>query len=156
MSDERDTAPAGESDQERLSRLANLLFQAARQGDVGLLREATGGGAPPDLTNQNGDSLVMLAAYHGHAEAVEVLLQAGAFVDQVNDRGQTPLSGATFKGYADVVETLLRFGADPAAGSPPPVSVAVLFDREDLLALFEASQRARREGGPDAPAPTTG
>lgn len=148
MSDERDTAPAGESDQERLTRLANLLFQAARQGDVGLLREATEGGAPPDLTNQNGDSLVMLAAYHGHAEAVEVLLRAGAFADQINDRGQTPLSGATFKGYADVVETLLRFGADPAAGSPPPVSVAVLFGREDLLALFEARQRSRSEGDP--------
>ncbi len=147
MSGDPDIAPAPESEQERLARLANLLFHAARQGDVGLLREATSAGAPPDLTNQNGDSLVMLAAYYGHAEAVEVLLQAGALVDQINDRGQTPLSGATFKGYADVVETLLRFGADPGGGSPPPVSVAVMFGREDLLALFEAQQRPRPDAG---------
>jgi len=145
MSDAGGPSPAAETERERLTRLANLLFQAARNGDVALLREATTGGAPADLTNQSGDSLVMLAAYYGHAEAVQVLCEAGAWVDQVNDRGQTPLSGAVFKGYADVVETLLRFGADPAAGSPPPVSVAVMFGREDLLALFEAAQRSRGE-----------
>jgi ankyrin repeat protein len=141
-----DTDPAA-AEQARLARLANLLFGAARQGDTALLREAMAGGAPPDLTNQNGDSLVMLAAYHGHAESVRVLLEAGAAVDQVNDRGQTPLSGATFKGFAEVVATLLEFGADPGAGTPPPVSVAVVFGREDLLALFEA-RAARGVAGP--------
>jgi len=147
-----DTDPAA-AEQARLARLANLLFGAARQGDVALLREAMAGGAPPDLTNQNGDSLVMLAAYHGHAEAVRVLLEAGATVDQLNDRGQSPLSGATFKGFAEVVATLLEFGADPGAGTPPPVSVAVVFGREDLLALFEARSArdaAVADGSPDA------
>ncbi|MFN0028697.1 MAG: ankyrin repeat domain-containing protein [Acidimicrobiales bacterium] len=129
-----------ESEHQRLTRLANLLFDAARRGDTNLLREATSGGAPPDLSNQSGDSLVMLAAYHGHAEAVEVLLQAGAQVDLMNDRAQTPLGGATFKGYPDVVRTLLRFGADPAAGSPSAITMAVMFDREDFLALFDTSR----------------
>ena len=135
--------PGHESEQDRLARLANLLFQAARNGDSTLLREATAGGAPADLANQNGDSLVMLAAYHGHAEAVSVLLEAGGAVDQINDRGQTPLGGATFKGYVDVVETLLRFGADPGAGSPPALTMAVMFSRDDLLELFDAAQRRR-------------
>lgn len=133
-----DPAPP-ETEQQRLTRLANLLFEAARKGDAELLREATQGGAPPDLCNQSGDSLVMLAAYHGHAEAVQVLLEAGAQVDLMNDRAQTPLGGATFKGYREVVSTLLRFGADPAAGSPSAISMAVMFDREDLLAMFDAS-----------------
>lgn len=140
---------APETDRERLVRLANLLFTAARTGDVALLREAMAGGAPADLTNQNGDSLVMLASYHGHAEATRVLLEAGADVDQFNDRGQTPLSGATFKGYAEVVATLLEFGADPRAGSPPPVSVAVMFSRDDLLALFDAADARRAQGDGD-------
>jgi ankyrin repeat protein len=138
-----ETPPGPDDEQERLARLANLLFQAARNGDAALLHEATSGGAPPDLANQNGDTLLMLAAYHGHEPAVRVLLQAGASVDQLNDRGQTPLGGATFKGFGDVVQTLLEFGADPQAGSPPAISVAVMFSRDDLLPLFDA----RSSGG---------
>src|SRR5688500_326802 len=37
-------------DDARLRELANLLFAAARNGDVALLTEAMDGGAPPDLT----------------------------------------------------------------------------------------------------------
>ena len=46
----------------------------------------------------------MLAAYHGHAALVKVLLQNGADPNSLNDRGQSPLAGAVFKGEADVVE----------------------------------------------------
>ncbi len=133
-----------ESEQDRLIRLANLLFQAARNGDASTLGDATSGGAPVDLANQNGDTLLMLAAYHGHAEAVRVLLVAGASVDQVNDRGQTPLAGAAFKGFVDVVDALLEHGADPYAGSPPAASVAVMFSRDDLLARFDAVLAQRK------------
>jgi ankyrin repeat protein len=128
-----------DDDDARLRELANLLFAAARNGDVALLTEAMSGGAPPDLTNQNGDTLVMLAAYHGHAEAVKVLLAAGAQPDLLNDRGQTPLAGATFKGYGAVVEALLTAGADPYAGSPPAFTTALMFQRDDLIALFDAA-----------------
>lgn len=126
-----------EDEHERLQRLAGMLFQAARTGDVGLLAEAMAGGAPPDLSNQSGDSLVMLAAYHGHGTALTVLLDAGAEVDLMNDRGQTPLAGAVFKGYDEVARLLLAGGADPRLGSPPPITAAMLFQREDLLPLME-------------------
>jgi ankyrin repeat protein len=129
------------ADDDRLRELANLLFAAARNGDVPLLAEAMEGGAPPDLTNQNGDTLVMLAAYHGHARAVQVLLDAGAQPDLLNDRGQTPLAGATFKGFTEVVETLLAAGADPYAGSPPAFTTALMFQRDDLVELFDAAAR---------------
>jgi hypothetical protein len=122
----------------RLAALANRLFHAARTGDVALLEEAMAGGAPPDLVNQNGDSLVMLAAYHGHTAAVAVLLDAGASPDLLNDRGQTPLAGAVFKGYAAVAEVLLAAGADPQAGAPTAYAAAVMFDRGDILSLFDA------------------
>jgi ankyrin repeat protein len=138
----------------RLRELASLLFAAARGGDVDLLAEAMAGGAPPDLTNQNGDTLVMLAAYHGHAAAVKVLLDAGARPDQLNDRGQTPLAGATFKGYTDVVETLLAAGADPYAGSPPAFTTALMFQRDDLVALFDAARA--RSGGETTEPPADG
>ncbi len=138
----------GETERERLVRLANVLFQAARNGDAGLLAEATAGGAPADLANQNGDTLLMLSAYHGHVDAVRTLLAAGATVDQLNDRGQTPLAGATFKGYAEVIDVLLEHGADPQAGSPPAVTVALMFSKDDLLARFDAAVRSARPPGP--------
>src|SRR5690242_2207681 len=67
--------------------LAGRLFDAARAGDSALLAAYLDGGAPADLLNERGDSLVMLAAYHGHADTVRVLLDHGAHPDLVNDRG---------------------------------------------------------------------
>lgn len=46
----------------------------------------------------------MLAAYHGHAPLVKLLLQHGADPNKINDRGQSPLAGAVFKGEPEVVE----------------------------------------------------
>ena len=46
---------------------AHALFQAAREGNTELLGSYLAAGAPAALTNAAGDSLVMLAAYHGHA-----------------------------------------------------------------------------------------
>ena len=55
-------------------------------------------GVPANLCNDKGDTLVTLAAYHGHPQTVSVLLEHGADSDRTNDRGQTPLAGAVFKG----------------------------------------------------------
>lgn len=46
----------------------------------------------------------MLAAYHGHAPLVKVLLEHGANPNSLNDRGQSPLAGAVFKNEKGVVE----------------------------------------------------
>lgn len=47
---------------------------------------------------------LMLAAYHGHAELVGLLIQHGADPNRVNDRGQSPLAGAVFKKEDAVIE----------------------------------------------------
>jgi ankyrin repeat protein len=49
----------------------------------------------------------MLAAYHGHAPLVRLLIQHGANPNSLNDRGQSPLAGAVFKNEADVIEVSL-------------------------------------------------
>ncbi|MFC0488290.1 ankyrin repeat domain-containing protein [Sinomonas atrocyanea] len=116
--------------------LAGKLFDAARAGDTPVLRAYLEAGAPATLANQAGDTLVMLAAYHGHAESVRLLGAHGADVAVANDRGQTPLAGAVFKGHADVVEVLLELGADPDAGSPTARQAAHMFGRSDLVDRF--------------------
>ncbi|POX59120.1 hypothetical protein C3492_34140 [Streptomyces sp. Ru62] len=116
--------------------LATKIFDLARQGQTEALVAYVDAGVPANLTNDRGDSLVMLAAYHGHADAVRALLTRGAAVDQVNDRGQTPLAGAVFKGETDVIKALLEGGADPSAGTPSAVDTARMFGRTELLQLF--------------------
>jgi hypothetical protein len=118
--------------------LAAQVFDLARQGDTDKLAAYVDAGVPVDLTNDRGDSLVMLAAYHGHAPAVRALIHRGADVDRTNDRGQTPLAGAVFKGEQDVVAALVEAGADPSAGTPSAIDTARMFGKDDLLRLFGA------------------
>ncbi|OLT16768.1 hypothetical protein BJF80_05490 [Serinicoccus sp. CUA-874] len=114
--------------------LAHALFDLARAGDTERLAAYVDAGAPVDLTDPAGNTLLMLAAYHGHPSTVAELADRGADVDRLNDRGQSPLAGAVFKGEAEVVATLLRHGADPEAGQPTARETAAIFGREDLLA----------------------
>ena len=118
--------------------LATKIFDLARRGRTEELVAYVDAGVPADLTNDRGDSLVMLAAYHGHADAVRALLARGGEADRVNDRGQTPLAGAVFKGETEVIKALLEGGADPAAGTPSAVDTARMFGKTELLELFGA------------------
>ena len=115
--------------------LAHWLFDRARAGEAQRLGAYVRAGVPVELTDAAGNTLLMLAAYHGHADAVRVLVKHGARVDAVNDRGQTPLAGAVFKGYADVVRVLVAAGADPDLGDPS-ARAAAFFARPDLAALL--------------------
>jgi ankyrin repeat protein len=118
--------------------LAGQVFDLARHGDTDRLAAYVDAGVPANLTNDRGDTLIMLAAYHGHADAVRALLQRGAEPDRTNDRGQTPLAGAVFKGEQDVISALLDGGADPSAGQPSAIEAARVFGKDELLALFDA------------------
>jgi ankyrin repeat protein len=113
--------------------LAGKVFDLARGGDAATLAGYLDAGVPADLTNEKGDSLLMLAAYHGNAAAVRALLAHGADVNRINDRGQTPLAGAVFKGEREIVTALLAAGADPDAGQPSARAAAEMFGKADLL-----------------------
>lgn len=88
----------------------------------------------------------MLAAYHGHASTVKMLVDKGVDVNVLNDRGQSPIAGAVFKGYEDVVKRLVDGGADLYKGHPTAVETAVMFKREDMLKMFgvEVDEETRR------------
>lgn len=116
--------------------LATKVFDLARRGETEALAAYVDAGVPANLTNDRGDTLVMLAAYHGHAHAVQALLDRGAQPDRPNDRGQTPLAGAVFKGEDEVIRVLLAGGADPAAGTLSAVDTARMFGKTELLELF--------------------
>jgi uncharacterized protein len=122
--------------------LASRLFDGARSGDAAMLAAYVDAGVPVNLTNTNGDTLVMLAAYYGHESTVAALIARGADVDRHNNRGQTPLAGAVFKNDTTIIELLMGADADPLAGSPSALATARFFEREELARqLLQHMQR---------------
>ncbi|QPP08062.1 ankyrin repeat domain-containing protein [Streptomyces bathyalis] len=119
--------------------LAQRIFGLARHGDTDTVAAYVDAGVPANLTNDKGDSLLMLAAYHGHTAVVRALLDRGADPDRPNDKGQMPIAGAVFKGEDEVVRVLLEGGADPRAGEPSAVETARMFEKKELLELFGES-----------------
>ena len=100
--------------------LAGRVFDLARAGATDELSAYVDAGVPVNLTNDKGDTLLILAAYHGHPETVGALLARGADHSRANDRGQTALAAAVFKQSVDTVGALLAAGADPEARVPGP------------------------------------
>lgn len=113
--------------------LANWLFDLARQGDAARLAAYVDAGAPVDLTDAEGNTLLMLAAYHDQPATVAALVERGADVEAKNRRGQSPLAGAVFKQADEVVRVLLEAGADPDAGTPTARQTAQMFGRPELF-----------------------
>lgn len=142
------------------------MFDLARQGSLDLLPYLQAG-LPPNLTNNRGDTLLMLAAYHGHAELVRSILtlspnatriqHSPADPNQLNGRGQSILAGAVFKGHDEVSKILVEYGADPLAGQPNAEDSARMFnkwdddgDKKGLKDLFESAP-GRGRGAIEAP-----
>ncbi|KFA66918.1 hypothetical protein S40285_02316 [Stachybotrys chlorohalonatus IBT 40285] len=125
--------------------LAARMYEAARKGDFAILEHALQAGLPTNMTNEKGDTLLMLAAYHGHAELVKLLLQNGADPNRVNDRQQSPLAGAVFKKEDAVI--LLDGGADPYQGNPSAMQCLELFKVESIWrSKFEAAGTDTSQG----------
>ncbi|HEY1180337.1 MAG TPA: ankyrin repeat domain-containing protein [Phytomonospora sp.] len=116
------------------------VFDMARTGDTARLAAYVDAGVPVDLANDKGDSLLMLAAYHGHVSAVRMLLEHGADPNTLNERGQSPLAGAVFKAESEVVKTLLDAGADAEAGTPSARAAAEMFGQSRYLEWFTTSR----------------
>jgi ankyrin repeat protein len=130
--------------------LVRAAFQYARAGDTARLAWLISAGLPVNLCNENGDSLLMLASYHGHADATRLLLENKAEPDRSNDRGQTPLAGVAFKGDTLVALLLLEYGARVDAAGPDgktALMFAAMFDKREMveLLLLMGAERGRTD-----------
>ncbi len=120
--------------------LPDAAADLARNGDAVGLAAMIKDGLAVDAQDAKGNTLLMLASYHGRAEVVKLLLKSGATVDLRNDKGQTPLGGVAFKGYVEIATLLLDAGADPVAdqGGSTPADFATLAGKTEILALLQA------------------
>ena len=117
--------------------LAGRVFDLARGGYTEELSAYLDAGVPANLTNDKGDTLLILAAYHGHPATVAALLAHGADHGRANDRGQTALAAAVFKQSAETVRALVAAGADPDAGGPSAREMATFFELPAMAALLD-------------------
>jgi ankyrin repeat protein len=127
---------------DEISQLLAVL-DLARSGETEELASFLRAGCPPNLTNAAGDSLLILAAYHSHADTVAMLLRHGADPERVNDRGQTALGAATFRQDIDAVKALLAAGADPAGGTRSALEIAEFFNLHQMTALLVSSDNPK-------------
>jgi ankyrin repeat protein len=114
-------------DPEQTQRVVQIAMDLAREGRTDELLEFVDHGLPVDVQDRDGNTLLMLAAYHSHAETVRGLIGRGADVDLRNGRDQSPIAGAMFKGERDVVQALRDAGADLDAGTPTARQAAEMF-----------------------------
>lgn len=127
---------------DHLVEFGHRMLDLARSGDPELL-DHVDARLSVDLTGPDGDTLLMLAARHGHADVVAGLAARGADLDRRNDHGRTPLAEAVVGGSEEVVDVLVEAGADPDAGRPTARAVARAVDQDGMAARLDAS-----EGGP--------
>lgn len=118
------------------------IFDLARQGRAEQLAPLLAAGVPANLTNANGDTLLILAAYREQPDVVRLLLEHGADTDRLNDRGQTALVSAVFRNHEPIVRMLLEAGADASLGHQTPEAVAAFFALPEMTRLL-AEHRGR-------------
>ena len=121
--------------------LAGRVFDLARGGHAAELAAYVDAGVPADLTNDKGDTLLILAAYHAHPETVAALLDRGADHSRINDRGQTALAAAVFRRSTEAVQRLVAAGADPDAGGQSARLTAQFFELPEMTALLDGAGR---------------
>ncbi|KAF5368017.1 hypothetical protein D9758_004379 [Tetrapyrgos nigripes] len=144
---------------------AARMFDTARQGNSELLLAAIDAGLPVNLTNHQGNTLLMLSSYAGHLDLSRELLSRGADTERLNNAGQSILAGTVFKGHHALVRLLVEHGANPRHGKPNAIESVWMFvndeqgsgegedrkmGRRELLDLMgakeEDKERMEREG----------
>lgn len=128
---------AAELTEEQMEFLASM-FGVARAGRTEELLDLIDRGLPVNLSNEKGDTLLILAVYNDHTELAKGLLARGADVDRVNDQGQTALGCAVFRQNEEATRALLDAGADPRLGRQSAYAVAEIFGLDAMRAFLDA------------------
>jgi len=135
------------SDKEQWLNISRL-YNAAKKGDAGTVRQLVADGIPPDKQNIRGVTPLWRASASGHKEVVEVLLATSAV--EVNVRsisGRTPLFWAAAKGYSEVVRLLLDHGAElnyTDKDGESPLSIAQFYDEATVIAMLTRHEPTTR------------
>ncbi len=121
----------------------NQVYALASAGDVETLKSLGLGKTQIDLKNHKGYSLLMLAAYNGHQELVQHLLDLGADTNSVDAAGNSILMGVAFKGHTEIARLLLKYRASATYANPKnqtALAFAQMFGRTKTVKLLKSYQ----------------
>ena len=88
------------------------LIDSAKKGDIEGIKQHLAAGGDVSFRNKNGDTMLNYAAFLGHKEIVELLVENGAEVNAKGLAGWTPLHLAARNNNEQIVELLIAAGAD--------------------------------------------
>ena len=89
------------------------MLEAVKDNKTQVVAELLKRGLDPNTSDQEGNTLLILASREGSAGVARQLIAAGAKLDAVNQFNETALMMAARGGHVDTVKLLLEEGADP-------------------------------------------
>lgn len=99
--------PGNKQAQNKADRLMHMI---CTDGEVGLLEELLEN-CDINSVNSSCETLLHVAAEHGHLSIVELLICKGAKLDLQDNKGHTALHRAAGKGHTEIVRALIQAGA---------------------------------------------
>ena len=88
------------------------LIDAAKKGNIEDIKQHLAAGGDVSFRNKNGDTMLNYAAYLGHKEIVELLVENGAEVNAKGLADWTPLHLAAYNNNEQIVQLLIAKGAE--------------------------------------------
>ena len=88
------------------------LIDSAKKGDIEGIKQHLAAGGDVSFRNKNGDTMLNYAAYLGHKEIVELLVENGAEVNAKGLADWTPLHLAAYNDNEQIVQLLIAKGAE--------------------------------------------
>lgn len=93
--------------------LTNAIFSCSLPCvEILIKSEGEQGGADTSVTDEQGNTLLHLAATNDFTTAIPLLISKGVPIDSLNQRGLSPLAVAISFGYLDTALALIEGGAD--------------------------------------------
>lgn len=117
------------------------LFNAASAGHTEIVKFLITKGAELDEQPSEATPLIM-AAWGGHFDTVDVLLQAGSNSNAKDESGWSALTHAVRKGYLDIAHLLIENGADVNIRLPDgntPLTWAKAKKNQKMINLLKAA-----------------
>lgn len=116
-----------------------VLFLAARQGSVPMVKLLLDKGANIEATAPDGSKPLHIAAHLGTAAVVQLLLERGANPASVDNRHTTPLHYAAMGGHDAIVERILDKGVNTEIRNSfgyTPLFIAVSYGHKSVVQLL--------------------
>ncbi|XP_004474111.3 ankyrin repeat and SAM domain-containing protein 4B [Dasypus novemcinctus] len=129
--------------------MSTRYHQAASDSYLELLKEATK--RDLNLSDEDGMTPTLLAAYHGNLEALEIICSRGGNADRCDIWGNTPLHYAASNGHAHCVTFLINFGANIFAldnDLQSPLDAAASREQNECVALLDKAATAQNDMNP--------